>query len=94
MSHEKFEVGEIAIAVSPNAHDELGVHGTEVLIEGPLQQRTFTDGLVYWSYLTSSPAKPGWQLRAKPEWLRKRPPKQDWKSICNLTDTPREVEHV
>jgi hypothetical protein len=94
MSAESFRVGEIALVNKPS-HP---ASGEEVEItdlpqpSGGLGYRcsagTWTDGdkyTVLWR---------GMHRAILPQYLRKRRPPQDWKRLCNLTDTPREVEHV
>lgn len=94
MSHEKFEVGEIAIA-----QDWLGmpeVNGTEVTVIGPLTWKTCREvstGRVStkYRYRVRSFAGDTW---SPPEKLRKRRPPQDWVKLCRLNDLPREVTCV
>jgi hypothetical protein len=95
---ESFSVGEVATWVregSPN-------YGREVTIAGQLEwvNAFQPDGSREGGYryqidapwMPLAPHGEGWC--AKPEWLRKRPPKQDWNSLCHLTDLPREVTHA
>lgn len=94
MSHT-FKIGEIAIYTRPGSP----YNGTEVMIVGPLIPRVGNDHLTgtpyveYDGYQITPNELPG-RYGAKPEWLRKRRPPQDWVKLCNLHDIPREVRHV
>jgi len=84
----KFKVGDAAIAVKPADNDDkLGMHGVEVTIIGPLRQRHMEHYGLCWCYLTDWPGHPGWRLRAKPEWLRRKEDKIEWSDCVWRPDT-------
>lgn len=93
---ETFSVGEVALFVREGSD----YSGAECTIIGPLSYRFVRDrkdGATShkWVYLIDGPfdSIPGTRgFVAAPENLRKRRPPQDWKTLCNLTDTPREME--
>lgn len=95
MSHDTFRIGEIAIYTRPGSP----YNGSEVMVVGPLLPRVGDDLLTgnlyveYDGYQITLNELPG-IYGARPEWLRKRRPPQDWMKLCNLADVPREVEHV
>lgn len=87
-----FSRGEVAIYVGPSTafygneltvasgliHEKLyreGQSSPEPLYEGPVYR-------VEAPWLGTPRRRGGWAVR--PEWLRKRPPKQDWNKICYL----------
>lgn len=93
---EKFDVGEVAIFNRPGSQ----FNGVEVTVTGPLARRLmrdYRDGRMFTadSYLIDGPfdhlphvfSSTG-KWSCLPEHLRKRPPPQDWVSICNLTSVP------
>lgn len=99
MSNEqRFEIGEVAIFVKPGSPS----YGAEVVVASPLFLASrVRDGLtdrfsqsVYVYRIEGFPLPPadtgitGWA--ARPEWLRKRPPKQDWKRLCKLDEVIHE----
>lgn len=80
---EQFEVGEIAIYWYPSSQ----YHQTEVTIVGPME--CHQPGL--FGYPIDCPTWPynrqkSW-VTISPDFMRKRRPPQDWKSLCHLTDT-------
>lgn len=96
---ESFSVGEIAIWARTLGSKEFSGttgrsirRGSEVTVVGPLMLRavrlkTGVDFLNTYEIVDED----GYSWAAFPEWLKKRPPKQDWKTLCNLTDLPSEV---
>lgn len=97
---QRFEIGEIAIFVGTNgdrlespgcAQTPLGaevqiVGGYELrkvrTVKGPVMAERY---LCLWQ---------GTHYCAKPSWLRKRRPPQDWVRLCSLDSLPREVTHA
>lgn len=74
----KFAVGEIAlIAPAPPGHDNMYgfAPGEEVTIMEPLKIRRFNDGERHWCYIVRR-GDDAHDYRARPSWLRKRPPKE------------------
>lgn len=101
MGNETFSVGEIAVWIREGSP----FWGERVRVCSPLWQSSHADGRtgiarLTWvhtiEWLDSDHGAPryGSCWAAEPFNLRKLPPKQDWDRLCNLTDTPREVEHV
>lgn len=98
MSRESFSVGEIAIWVRPESR----YYGERVRISRPLKARRIHDCrrpgssvvapcyAIEWLESDHGTPEHG-QWLARPQHLRKLPPKQDWVKICSLTDLPREV---
>lgn len=76
----RFRVGEVVIAMKPpESPDPLGMNGSEVTIIGPLRRRNMGGNYgVCWCYLTDWPGHPDYNLRAKPEWLRRKEDKIPW----------------
>lgn len=95
MSHPYFEVGEIAILqngiVTKQYDGELCqiVGGFGAYWGSYPDGRTELHGNCYRVRVSD-----GTFLISDQHQLRKLPPKQDWKKLCNLTDVPREVSHV
>lgn len=87
-----FAIGEIAIYVNPDS----GFYGNECtvissLVYGPVRKHPESCEVVGAKaynisapWLPKSPRATVWV--AMPEHLRKRPPKQDWNSLCNLKE--------
>lgn len=93
MSHEKFDVGEIAIM---QACQLPANEGRECEVMELPQAVDYFAANGKWTYAgryTVRCSGDEW-YQVRPEQLRKRRPPQDWVKLCNLTDTPREVEHV
>lgn len=87
MSEGLFHVGEIAIAVAPAyAERNLDVNGQEVEVLSEYSMQ-YTKAGDYMGYLVQCSSG---VYSCRPEYLRKRPPKQDWLSLCAI----RETEHV
>lgn len=91
MSEQTFSVGEIAVLI--DLIDEVW-RGSEVQIDGPLDVHPCMNVRTGESFF--EPVYPlhlvatGASGFAPPRCLRKRRPPQDWKTLCDLTDLPRE----
>ena len=83
MSNETFKVGEIAILTVSGA---CGSVGDEVEVRGSVNDE-------FWGFQWIIRGN-GLELMCNRGSIRKRRPPQDWVKLCNLTDVPREVEHV
>src|SRR5579862_8192680 len=94
-AEQRFEVGEVAIFNRPGSR----FNGVEVTVVKPLRLAHIYDHMdgrrtVEYVYGIDSPAftnvvpvHPGGYC-ARPFELKKRPPPQDWVSMCNLTSVP------
>jgi hypothetical protein len=94
-----FSVGEVALIHAPGGR----YHGAEVTIIESLHMYTPVNscgalGDPVEGYTIAGDSLPPYAFKTGKGWgiarqnLRKRRPPQDWKSICNLTDAPRELE--
>lgn len=98
MSHETFKIGEIAVYIGHNG-DALKWSGsrkiplgTEVEIISPYGiYPVRTDTGVVQAYRYRCRVSDGHIAMAKPEWLRKRRPPQDWVKLCQLDNLPRDI---
>lgn len=96
MSHI-FKVGEI-VEIHSLQHDTEW-NGREAQVIGPLQvydnvhSRSRGELESIYGYRLEAPWWPR-KIVLESRFLRKRRPPQDWVKLCNLTDVPREVEHV
>lgn len=99
MSHT-FKIGEIAILQNGVKHPEFdGMEVEVVAIPQPFDQHWpgepwYTGAGFYRVKLPFVRENGSPYLQSLPHQLRKRRPPQDWVKLCNLTDLPREVEHV
>lgn len=99
MSHETFKMGEIAVFIGHNG-DALKwsgsrkiPRGTEVEIISPYGiYPVRTDNGIVQAYRYRCRLSDGLIATAKPEWLRKRRPPQDWVKLCNLVSLPQSLE--
>lgn len=97
---ESFSVGEIAIWARPLGEGPKGRRGVtipfgaEVTVVGAWMEREIrvADGILI--AMCHEIEYGGHHWASLKGWLRKRPPKKDWKQLCSLTDLPREVTHV
>lgn len=85
-----FEIGEVAIFHDPGN----GYHGKEVTIIGPLEHGMLLVGRnryrAHWHHAVDVMDCYGKPSYAPVEYLRKRRPPQDWKSLCKLDEIPAE----
>jgi hypothetical protein len=93
-------VGEIAIWARPPGFKLKGAvgvsipFGAEVPITGAWAEREIRTKNGILIAMCHTIDFQGRDFAALKGWLRKKPPKQDWQRLCNLTDLPREVAHV
>jgi hypothetical protein len=84
-----FAIGEVAVLVRPGSvfyGQELTV--VSPIIYGPIYESHNSEAVHGASYKVEAPwlppCTPGRCWGARPEHLKKRPPKQDWNSLCHL----------
>lgn len=88
----KFAVGEIAI-ISMSRRPEYPV-GSEVLIVEVCGPTAKCPNWPAFAQYRIEPQRCLYPIYANDKCLRKRPPKQDWVKLCNLTDLPANVVPV
>lgn len=83
-----FKRGDVCEIVADAVHPER--IGLECTVTGPLEPSMFAGVPVYPVRCPHAPIL----VWAQPGTLKLKRPPQDWKTLCNLTDTPREAETV
>lgn len=92
---DSFNVGEIAIYCDPNVHLNASYNGQECTIDSPLEwrmPRSQLTGKLVPTYGYKTIARDGRIFTCRPDQLRKKRPPQDWVKLCNLQESPRELE--